>query len=74
MIAILLASARIEPISSLRSTPVAATPVLPNVAPEEAAKARATDTAEPVAVGASVTSESSHDSFDDDLDIPDFLK
>ncbi|HWL76232.1 cell division protein FtsZ [Microbacterium sp.] len=67
-------SARIEPISSLRSTPVTATPVLPDVAPEDAAKARASDQSEPVSVGASVASEPSHDSFDDDLDIPDFLK
>jgi len=67
-------SARIEPISSLRSTPVTAPPVLPEVAPEDAAKARASEQSEPVSVGASVTSEPSHDSFDDDLDIPDFLK
>lgn len=67
-------SARIEPISSLRSTPVTAPPVLPSVTPEEAAKSRATEPSEPVSVGASVVSEPSHDSFDDDLDIPDFLK
>jgi hypothetical protein len=48
--------------------------VLPDVAPEDAAKARASDQSEPVSVGASVASEPSHDSFDDDLDIPDFLK
>ncbi|NYE20640.1 cell division protein FtsZ [Microbacterium immunditiarum] len=67
-------STRIEPISSLRSTPVTAPPVLPSVAPEEAAMSRATESSEPVSVGASITSEPSHDSFDDDLDIPDFLK
>jgi cell division protein FtsZ len=61
---------RIDPVASSR---VVSAPVLPATSADDAA--RELDAAEPVSVGASVSSGGYDSAFgDDDLDIPDFLK
>lgn len=60
---------RIDPVASSR---VVSAPVLPSTSADDAA--RELDSAEPVAVSASVSSGYDSAFGDDDLDIPDFLK